>query len=351
MLNSILLLIITLLTILDVYLILLNRKMPKRRDSGLLYRMVGERVLLIFGLWFWVFIMLEALGFMEIITFVTVVLFAYLMLQIVFPDSGKNPIGTGFMKVLANVSSLLFFLVAFTLFFLIMEPLTLFISSGLFLWLVFMFYGRSHGRFIRKRFRLVPFDHGIEDDLFGGTSIKESVYMIDSEKIRLGPNAMLLDAGNRKQLFISRKLIVRLRSAHLAGIMAHEVGHAVRKHILIRAAAFLLCVIVFFVLNIFLVRTGVYPESLVGLYTTAFLFNYALMRFLKFLILRILHQQEYEADRFAVKKGYGASLKHGLQGIAVYVNDDEFHQRFAYFHRSHPTIRTRIKAIDRQMGK
>lgn len=182
------------------------------------------------------------------------------------------------------------------------------------------------------------------------------IYTMDGSKRSAHSNAFFAGLGKLRRIVLFDTLVKSLSESELLAVLAHEMGHNVKKH----------------------VRTGLLVSSatsLAGLYVLSLLVNErwfyeafqfaqpsahaALLIFMKtagaftfFLspLSSILSRKhEYEADRFAA----AVMERHEpmIQGLVKLTRDNLSnltpHPWYSFFYYSHPTVMERIRALER----
>lgn len=181
-----------------------------------------------------------------------------------------------------------------------------------------------------------------------------NVFVIDGSKRSAKANAFFTGFGKHKRIALFDTLIEKHGAGELLAILAHEIGHYKKKHIL---QGLLLGIahmgIMLFLLGVFLRHPGLFAafgmENIsvhAGLIFFSLLFT-PLEFLLALLLHRISRRNEYEADRFAVQTTQRqeeliAALKKLSQNNLANLTPHPF---YVFLHYSHPPLLARLQAI------
>lgn len=181
------------------------------------------------------------------------------------------------------------------------------------------------------------------------------IYTMDGSKRSGHSNAYFAGIGRFRRIVLFDTLIKQMSEAELLAVLAHEMGHNVKKHItksVILSIA--LTGVSFYIMSLLLD----WPE-----FYTAFNIMYpsphaALVIFavcsevFTILITPMINlwsrKNEYEADRFSVEIcGNKDAMKNSLLKLTQEnLSNLSPHPLYSFFHYSHPTPEERLKAID-----
>jgi STE24 endopeptidase len=182
-----------------------------------------------------------------------------------------------------------------------------------------------------------------------------NIYVIDGSKRSAHSNAFFTGFGKTKRIALFDTLIQQLNTDELVAVIAHEVGHNKKKHII---SGMLLGVlhtgVLFFFFSLlmnnqllfeafFMDNTSIYA-SLVFL---GFLFA-PIELIISMVTQAISRKHEYEADRWAVETVTNKqNLISGLKKLAANnLANLSPHPVFVLLHFSHPPLSKRIEAIN-----
>jgi STE24 endopeptidase len=181
----------------------------------------------------------------------------------------------------------------------------------------------------------------------------DSVFVIDGSKRSSKANAFFSGLGKRKKIVLYDTLIDRHPKEELIAVLAHEVGHFKKKHVI---WMFLLsCVQIVFTL--FILSRMLYAEEVsfalggdqmsIPLNLLAFGILFSPISGLTGLLMNIFSRRnEFEADRYARETFDGTALSTALKRLSVDTLSDLFpHPLYVFFHYSHPPLLQRLEAL------
>ncbi|MBO6631063.1 MAG: M48 family metallopeptidase, partial [Psychroserpens sp.] len=188
-----------------------------------------------------------------------------------------------------------------------------------------------------------------------GFSLKK-IFVIDGSKRSTKANAYFSGFGSEKRVTLYDTLINDLDEEEIVAVLAHEVGHYKRKHIIFNLfASIALTGLTFFILSIFISNPilsnaiGVETPSFhVGL--IAFGLLYAPISEVTGLLMNFISRQfEYQADDYA-KQTYAADpLITSLKKLnKTSLSNLTPHKSYVFVHYSHPTLLERVMNLKKQ---
>jgi len=177
-----------------------------------------------------------------------------------------------------------------------------------------------------------------------------NIFVIDGSKRSTKANAYFSGFGSQKRITLYDTLINDLTNDEIVAVLAHEVGHYKRKHIIYNLIAsiiltgFTLYLLSLMVGNIYLSQAlGVQSASFhIGLIAFGILYS-PISEITNYLMNMLSRKFEYEADDYA-KNNYNANAlisslkklsKNSLSNLTP-------HNLYVKFHYSHPTLLQRI---------
>ncbi len=182
-----------------------------------------------------------------------------------------------------------------------------------------------------------------------------NIFVMDGSKRSAKSNAFFTGFGKNRRIVLFDTLIEKHTVEELVAVLAHEMGHFKRKHILKNLAIGVVqSGLMFFILSLFISYPGLfnafYVEQ-VSVYAGLVFFGviYAPLDGLLALALKALSRRhEYEADRFAVQtSGKNAAMADALKKLSVHnLSNLQPHPFYVFLHYSHPPVLNRIEAID-----
>jgi STE24 endopeptidase len=182
----------------------------------------------------------------------------------------------------------------------------------------------------------------------------KDITVMDGSKRSTKSNAFFTGFGKNKRIALFDTLINKHTIPEMVSVLAHEIGHFKKKHILINMCITILHMgIIFFLISIFLTQKGLfdafYMEHM-SIYTGLIFFGmlYSPVEMILSVFMQIISRKhEVQADRFAVEttnksEAFISTLKklsvHNLSNLRP-------HPFYAFLNYSHPPVLERIKTI------
>ncbi len=182
----------------------------------------------------------------------------------------------------------------------------------------------------------------------------EGLFVIDGSRRSTKANAFFSGFGRRKRVALFDTLIARHSTGELVAIVAHEIGHYKRGHILKgMLLAILQAGVIFYLLSLFLARQGLFdafgveePSVYAGLVFFSMLYA-PLDLVLSFLMQAFSRRNEFEADAFASQTtGTGEVLIEALKRLSAdNLSNLTPHPLYVKLHYSHPPLLERVRAL------
>jgi STE24 endopeptidase len=182
----------------------------------------------------------------------------------------------------------------------------------------------------------------------------KNVFVLDGSKRSSKSNAFFTGFGRNKRIALFDTLIAQHSIPEMVAILAHEVGHYKRKHILQGTIVGILQAgVIFFLLSLFLSSPGLYQafymrqESIyAGLLFFGLLYT-PIELVLSVLMQMFSRKNEYEADRFAAETiDDPHSLVHALEKLSANnLSNLTPHPFYVFLNYSHPPLLQRVQAI------
>ena len=180
------------------------------------------------------------------------------------------------------------------------------------------------------------------------------IFVMDGSKRSTKSNAFFTGFGKNKRIALFDTLLENHTDEELLTILAHEIGHYKKRHILVGLIISIAHLgIVFFLLSIFLTHRGLYDaffmahmSTYAGLIFFGMLYS-PIELVLSLIFNMLLRHNEREADRFAVettglKNAFITALKklsaHNLSNLSP-------HPFQVLLHESHPPVLERIRVL------
>jgi len=206
--------------------------------------------------------------------------------------------------------------------------------------------------------KLTPLPDGELKSAIEGYSKKvdfplDNVFVIDGSKRSSKANAFFSGIGKKKKIVLFDTLINQHTTDELVAVLAHEVGHYKKKHIIIgfllsvAQAGILLFILSYFVSNIALSQAlgGGMTSLALNLVAFSILFT-PISTILGILFNIISRKNEYEADAFAGSTYKAAPLADALKKLSVNnLSNMTPHPWYVFVHYSHPPVLERLRAL------
>ncbi len=207
--------------------------------------------------------------------------------------------------------------------------------------------------------KFVPLEDGslkkAIEDYAGSQKFKlKGIFKMDGSKRSTKSNAYFTGFGKFRRIVLFDTLIEKHTEDELVSILAHEMGHYKKKHILISIAMSLLTTgVMFYVLSLFINNQGLFAAfkmNEMSIYASLFFFGflYAPIDMMLSIYANIISRRhEYEADKYAVltyKKP--ESMISALKKLSVEnLSNLTPHPFKVFFSYSHPPVLARVRAI------
>jgi STE24 endopeptidase len=181
----------------------------------------------------------------------------------------------------------------------------------------------------------------------------QNIFVIDGSKRSTKANAYFSGFGKEKRVTLFDTLIQDLEEEEIVAVLAHEVGHYKRNHIVINLVASILNAgITLFLLSLFVNN----PEVSMAIGVSQPSFHAALVGFgmlyspvseLTGLLLNYLSRKfEFEADDFARETFDGQPLISSLKKLSRNsLSNLTPHPAYVFVHYSHPPLKDRIQQL------
>jgi STE24 endopeptidase len=182
----------------------------------------------------------------------------------------------------------------------------------------------------------------------------QNIYVIDGSKRSSKSNAFFSGLGKRKKVVLYDTLIQNHTTAELVAVLAHEIGHYKRNHII---KGFILS-IAQTGLMLFIMSRVIFNESFsVALGANSYGIHLNLLTFtllyspistvLGIISNLISRKHEFQADEFASVTFKPEAMKNALKKLSVDNLSNLYpHPAYVFVNYSHPPLLTRIAAID-----
>jgi len=207
--------------------------------------------------------------------------------------------------------------------------------------------------------KLIPLPPGELRDAIEAVSARadfnlKDISIMDGSKRSTRGNAYFSGFGGKKSIVLFDTLVNEHSVDELAAVLAHEIGHYKKKHVLKGLIAGILQTgVLLFVLSL-LLKSNL-PALALGasipsfhLSVVAFGILYSPVSMILGILLNVISRKhEFEADRFAIGLAQQGALQEALKKLSVKnLSNLNPHPCYVFIHYSHPTLLQRIAAIE-----
>lgn len=184
----------------------------------------------------------------------------------------------------------------------------------------------------------------------------KNIFVIDGSKRSTKANAYFSGLGREKRITLFDTLITDLEEDEIVAVLAHEVGHYKKKHILFNLlTSVALSGLMLYVLSLFVNH----PELSMAIGVSTPSFHAALLSFallyspiseITGLVMHYFSRRfEFQADSFARETFASEPLIDSLKKMSrKNLSNLTPHPAYVFVHYSHPPLAARIKALKRQ---
>lgn len=235
------------------------------------------------------------------------------------------------------------------------------VIAGVFILLMNMFYTSLILPLFNK---LSPLPNGKLKSSIESYSTKvdfplDNIFVIDGSKRSNKANAFFSGMGKKKKIVLYDTLITNHTTEELVAVLAHEVGHFKKKHIVWSYA--LSVAQIFFTL--FILSRIIFDENMsfalggseqaIRLNLVAFAVLFSPISSIIGLFMSMLSRKnEFEADAYAGQTYNGNALANALKKLSVDSLSNLYpHSLYVFFHYSHPPLLKRLQAIQQGVLK
>lgn len=182
----------------------------------------------------------------------------------------------------------------------------------------------------------------------------DNIFVMDGSKRSSKSNAFFSGLGKQKKIVLFDTLIEKHSKEELVAVLAHEVGHYKKKHII---QGFVLSILqsglMLFILSRF-VGSPALSEALgagqygIHLNLMAFGLLYSPISVVISLLMNVFSRKnEYEADNYAATTYEAGPLKEALIQLHEHnLSNLTPHPTYVFFNYSHPTLLQRLRALE-----
>jgi len=180
-----------------------------------------------------------------------------------------------------------------------------------------------------------------------------NIFVIDGSKRSTKANAYFTGFGPKKRIVLYDTLIHDLENDEIVAVLAHEVGHYKKKHVLFNMLiSVLLTGFTLYILSLFIGNSLLssalsvsQPSFHIGL--IAFGVLYSPISEVTGLLMNILSRKfEYQADDYAKEQYDGKALVSSLKKLSKNsLSNLTPHKSYVFMHYSHPTLLQRVQNL------
>lgn len=182
----------------------------------------------------------------------------------------------------------------------------------------------------------------------------QDIFIMDGSKRSSKSNAFFTGFGKNKRIALFDTLVEKHTTGELVSVLAHEIGHYKRKHIVQGMFISILHTgVLFYLLSLLLYQDGLYEAFYMDstpIYAGFLFFSllYSPLETLLSIGMNILSRKnEYEADEFAV---VGRANREDMISALKKLSKDNLsnltpHKWYVFMNYSHPPVIERIRAI------
>lgn len=181
----------------------------------------------------------------------------------------------------------------------------------------------------------------------------DKIFVIDGSKRSTKANAYFSGFGAQKRITLYDTLINELEEEEIVAVLAHEVGHYERKHIIFNLiSSILLTGLTLFILSLF-INSPILSEALgvsthsfhIGLIAFGILYS-PISELTGLLMNYISRRFEYQADNYAKETYKGEPLISSLKKLSKKsLSNLTPHPTYVFVHYSHPTLLQRVQNL------
>jgi STE24 endopeptidase len=181
-----------------------------------------------------------------------------------------------------------------------------------------------------------------------------NIYIIDGSKRSTKANAYFSGFGPKKRIVLFDTLLKELTEDEIVAVLAHEIGHYKKKHILNSLIFSVLLTGLMLFLFSLIVNSPELSKALgannpgfhLGLIVFGVLYS-PLSLFIGLITNSVSRKNEFEADRFVIENFKPESLAQALKKLSVKNLSNMLpHPIYVFFHYSHPPLLKRLEKLE-----
>lgn len=183
----------------------------------------------------------------------------------------------------------------------------------------------------------------------------DNIFVIDGSKRSTKANAYFTGFGAKKRIVLYDTLIKDMETEELVAVLAHEIGHYKKKHVVQGLLISLIQTGVILFIFSLLIDSPVLSKALgvvepnfhIGL--VAFGILYSPVSFVLGILMNILSRKnEYQADAFAAENYKPEAMVSALKKLSVKnLSNLTPHPKYVFFHYSHPPLLQRLAYLEK----
>lgn len=184
----------------------------------------------------------------------------------------------------------------------------------------------------------------------------KNIFVIDGSKRSTKANAYFTGFGAKKRIVLYDTLINEMENEEIVAVLAHEIGHYKKKHVVTGLILSLLNTALMLYLFSLMVDSAALSQAMgasgpsfhIGL--IAFGILYSPLSFIIGMGMNIMSRKnEYQADDFAAKNYNPAALSEALKKLSVKnLSNLTPHPVYVFFHYSHPPLLQRLLNLNKK---
>lgn len=181
----------------------------------------------------------------------------------------------------------------------------------------------------------------------------DNIFVIDGSKRSSKANAFFSGIGKKKKIVLYDTLMANHTTDELVAVLAHEVGHFKKKHIVLSMGIGVVQIFfILFVLSLMITNENLSlalggSQQAIHLNLLAFGILFSPISGITGLLMSILSRKnEFEADAYAREHFDGNALANALKKLSVDSLSNLYpHPAYVFFHYSHPPLLQRLDAL------
>ncbi len=207
--------------------------------------------------------------------------------------------------------------------------------------------------------KFIPLEDGELKEAIGQYAAQEDfkikgIFKMDASRRSSKINAYFTGFGKYRRIALFDTLIAKLGIDELVSVLAHEIGHYKKRHILKRIGmAILSCGVMFFILSLFINNEGLFTAfkmERTSIYASLFFFAFLytpVSIFFSVFSNSLFRRHEYEADAYAASTSKRPeAFVTALKKLTVEnLSNLTPHPLKIFLYYSHPPVLKRIQAI------